>query len=245
MKSLLYSLLVIISFHFASFAQSKERFSVASSVLNMRNGPGKENELILTLETNDIVTLIEKQNNGWWLVDYEGTEGYVLGKLLIKDKYKDWDRKKYSTGETPNCENIIPEYDTKLDNYLKINVGTQTDVVVKLMRKSSNGDDLCIRIVFIRSSQSYTIKNIPEGNYYLKIAYGKDWRQKVVDNQCFGKFMTNAHYELGKENLNYYLVTNNDYVTVPSFELSLDVIQSKSSKSNFNTNKISEAIFNN
>jgi len=245
MKSLFYTLLILAAFQFKSFAQSKERYIVASNVLNMRSGPGKENELIHTLEINDIVTLIEKLNNGWWLVNYEGTEGYVLGKLLSKDRFNDWDRKKYSTGETPDCENIIPEYDNKINNFLRINVGSQTDVVVKLMKKSNYGDDICIRIVFIRSSQSFDIKNIPEGNYYLKIAYGKDWRQKVVDNQCFGKFMSNAHYELGKEKLDYNIVQKGDYVTVPSFELSLDVIRTKSNKSNFNTNKISEAIFNN
>lgn len=125
-----------------------------------------------------------------------------------------------------------------------MNVGSNTDVVVKLMKKNISSEDICIRIVFIRSGQSFKIENVPEGDYYLKLAYGKDWRQKIVDNQCFGKFMINAHYEIGKQKLNFNKSQNGDYERIPSFELSLDVVTTKIKKSNYNSNQISEAIFN-
>ena len=244
MKSAFFILIILITCTCDSFSQTNEHYVVNTPKLNMRVGPNKDAELIKSLEANDLITLVEKLQNGWWLVDSDGTEGYVIGKSLIKDKYEGWDRKKYLTGETPDCENIIPEYDARLDNYLKVNVGSHTDVVVKLMRKNQNDVDICIRIVFIRSNQSFNIINIPEGNYYLKIAYGKNWRQKIVDNQCFGKFMNNAHYEIGKQKLNYNLIHKDNSTTVPSFELLLDVIQTKTKKSNFNTSNISEEIFN-
>ena len=244
MKSAFFILIIFITCAYESLSQSNEHYLVNIPKLNMRVGPSKDAELLKSLQINDLVTLIGKKENGWWLVDFGGIEGYVIGKALLKDKYEGWDTKKYLTGETPDCENIIPEYDTNLDNYLKVNVGSHTDVVVKLMRKSQNDEDICIRIVFIRSNQSFNIKNIPEGNYYLKIAYGKNWRQKIVDNQCFGKFMNNAHYEIGKQKLNYNLIHKDNSISVPSFELLLDVIQTKTKKSNFNTSNISEEIFN-
>lgn len=244
MKQLFSFIILFIITAFCAKAQSKDQYLVNAPIINLRTEPNKNAELIATLKPNEVVTVIEKQNNGWWYIDYEGTYGYVIGKLLKKDPNIGWDRKKYTSGETPDCENIIPEYDRTIQNYLKVNVGSNTDVVVKLMKKQAYGSDICIRIVFIRSNQSFKLENVPQGEYYLKIAYGKDWRQKIVDNQCFGKFMNNAHYEIGKQKLNFNKSQNGDYENTPSFELSLDVVTTRIKKSNYNSNQISEALFN-
>lgn len=182
-------------------AQSSEQYIVSSQTLNMRTGAGKQHEVIGTLSEGDGVTLIEKSGNDYWYVDFDGTEGYVYSKSLKKDPYSDWEKKNYHSGVTPECENVTPQYDYKLDNYLRINVGSGTDVVVKLMKIGYYGDE-CIRIVYVRSSDNYEIKNVPEGRYYLKIAYGKDYRQKIADNQCYVKFMKNAKYDKGIDILN-------------------------------------------
>ena len=147
MKKLLLILLLLAITSLAS-AQINERYLVNSKTLNMRSGAGKEFEIIATLSMRDEVTVLDKNDNGWWLVDYDGTEGYVFSKILIIDPYFGWDQKSYESGETPECENVDPQYDTKLDNFLRINVNTTTDVVVKLMKKNEN-DDICIRIVYI------------------------------------------------------------------------------------------------
>ncbi|HQV77619.1 MAG TPA: SH3 domain-containing protein [Chitinophagales bacterium] len=233
-------------------AQTNEQYIVSSQTLNMRSGAGKQYEVITTLSQGDAVTLIEKSDNGWWYVDFEGTEGYVFSQLLKKDPYSGWKKTNYESGVTPECENVNPQYDFKLDNYLRINVGSGTDVVVKLMKKGYYGDE-CIRIVYVRSRDTYEIKNVPEGRYYLKIAYGKDYRQKIVDNQCYVKFMQNAQYEKGIEILDFNKIKqpnqrigNEIYEnwSVPSFELSLDVIVTKGTKPTFRSNDISEAEFN-
>jgi hypothetical protein len=67
-----------------------------------------------------------------------------FSSLLKRSEYADWEKKNYSSGSTPDCENITPEYDNELENYLQIQVGNNTDVVVKMMRKSIYGDR-CIR----------------------------------------------------------------------------------------------------
>jgi hypothetical protein len=224
-------------------AQTYEQYLVNSKTLNMRSGAGKENTIIAVLSMGDELKVLEKNENGWWSVEHNGLQGYVFSQLLVKDPNSGWEKKHYNSGDVPECENFEEQFDYKLDNYLKVNVGANSDVVVKLMRKQTYGD-ICIRMVYVRSNNICLIKNIPEGNYYLKIAYGKDWRQTIADQKCIGKFMKNAMYEIGKENLNYNLTRQYDGYSVPSFELFLDVIVTENKSPTFKTNQISEAEFN-
>jgi hypothetical protein len=252
MRKALSTLLLLLALTTLASAQTNEQYLVNNKTLNMRSGSGKEYEVIATLSMGDAVTIIQKHDNGWWEVDFEGTQGYVFSSMLKVDPYTGWEKKNYQSGVTPDCENVTPIYDYDLDNYLRINVGSGTDVVVKLMKKE-NYEDECIRIVYVRSGDTFEIKNIPEGRYYLKIAYGKDYRKKIVDNLCYVKFMNNAQYEKGSEILDFNKIKQPDETvgdkiyenwSVPSFELSLDVIVKKGTKSTFKANDISESEFN-
>jgi hypothetical protein len=220
-----------------------ETYLITSQSLNIRSEANKTSSIIATLKLGDEVKLLNADNSIWWYVSDGYNEGYIFSQYLKLDPNSGWNRKQYKSGETPECENVDPQYDYKLDNYLKVNVGSNTDVVIKLMKKQYGGD-ICIRMVFIRSNETYYLKNIPEGNYYLKIAYGKDWRQKIVDEKCYGKFMKDAQYEIGDERLDYNLIHQYDRDQVPSFELSLNVIVTRGTKSKFKSNDISEAEFN-
>ena len=168
----------------------------------------------------------------------------ILNKNTIKkDPYKDWEKKDYESGATPDCDNIIPQFDYDIDNYLKISVGSNTDVVVKLMKMSYN-DDMCVRMVYIRSNETFYLKNVPEGKYYLKIAYGKDWRQSIINNQCIGKFVKDAQYEKGEEVLDFNIQKTYNGTSVPYFELSLNIIVTQAKKNSYNSDNISEKEFN-
>lgn len=252
----MYKLLTIIVLYFAFTTllsgQTLEKYLVNSKLVNMRSGPGKDYKVIGTLSLGDAVVVMQRHSNGWWEVDYEGFNGYVYSSLLEMDSYDGWEKKSYPSGTTPDCENVSPRYDYDIDNYLRINVGSGTDVVVKLMKRGSYGDD-CVRIVYVRSGESYDIKNIEEGRYYLKIAYGKDYRKKIIDNICYVKFVKNAQYEKGSDILDFNLVKkpnqrigNQEYESwdVPSFELFLDIIVSNKLNETFKASNISEAEFN-
>jgi hypothetical protein len=252
MKKVLLTIIYILTLTSLVSAQTKEQYLVNSKTLNMRSGPGKKYEIIERLSMGDIITLIQKNDKEWWEVDFNGIKGYVFSKVLKIDPYSDWEKKNYQSGVTPDCENVTPKYNNELDNYLRINVGSGTDVVVKLMKKG-NYEDECIRIVYIRSGDTYEIKNIPEERYYLKIAYGKDYRKKIVDNICYVKFMKDAQYEKGSDILDFNKIKQpNKKIgekiyenwSVPSYELSLDVIETKSKNTEFKSNDISEAEFN-
>jgi hypothetical protein len=152
-----------------------------------------------------------------------------------------WEEKGMKNGLMPSCYNFKPKTDKSIDNNLEINVGGGTDVVIKLMNVKS---EKCIRYVFINSGSSYQIRNIPEGIYYLKIAYGKEWLSKIENNQCIGKFIRSPMYEKGEDIMDFTIQRTYDGYSIPSFRLSLDVISSNLSNS-FSSHNISETDFNN
>ncbi len=92
----------------------------------------------------------------------------------------------------------------------------------------------CIRYVFINSGSNYKIRNIPEGKYYLKIAYGKEWFSKVENEHCIGKFLRNPLYEKGDDIMDFDLQKASYGYNVSSYQLKLDVISSPTSEEEFN-----------
>ena len=173
----------------------------------------------------------------------------IKDPVVNNDKYLDWSTTNYTTGNSPGCYNFTPKYNRSIDNKLEVSVGSNTDAVIKLINVKS---ERCIRYTYIRSGETYNITHIPQGKYYLKIAYGKDWRQKIDNGVCKGKFVVNSLYKKGEildfnkiykgiEVIDGHRYTN---YSVPSFSLKLDVIASDTS-AHFQTNNISEEEFNN
>jgi hypothetical protein len=150
-----------------------------------------------------------------------------------------WKETEVNNGQLPSCYNFVPKK-SNIDNYLEVNVGGGTDVVIKVMNLRT---DKCVRYVFINSGSTYKILNIPEGIYYLKIAYGKDWFSKIENGQCVGKFLRNPMYEKGEDIMDFNLQYASDGLSIPSFQLKLDVIATNSLNT-FNSQNISENEFN-
>lgn len=157
-------------------------------------------------------------------------------KNLIKEG---WTETEIENGQLPKCYNFIPKRG-KINNKLEVSVGGGTDVAIKVMNVET---ERCVRYVFINSRTTYEITNIPEGIYYLKIAYGKDWYSKIENGQCVGKFLRNALYEKGSEIMDFNVQRTYEGYSIPSFQLQLDVISSNS-QNTFNSQNISENEFN-
>jgi uncharacterized protein YgiM (DUF1202 family) len=241
MKKIIAACIFLTQFLFAS-GQTKEQYLVVAQKLELRNGPGSENSVVSVLKLGEKLTLIEKYQNGWWLVDYNGNRGYILSVNVQAEAGSSWEPLEYQSGDALECENISPSFDLKLDNYLKIHVGANTDSAIKLM-KIDGQSEACIRTVYIKSNESYEMKNIPAGKYYLKIAYGKDYRKKIVNNQCYQKFMVNAMYEKGKDILDFNLIKEKNGLSVPSYELFLSVTGGDN-RNTLDSENISEQEFN-
>ena len=144
-----------------------------------------------------------------------------------------------NTGDKPECISCGSMYDPRLDNFLKIDAEGSSDIVLKIM---NNATDECARSVFIKGGSIYYIKNIPEGIYYLKIAYGYDWSKKVDGSFCSAKFTRDVHYQIGNDLLDFYIKQYSDGYQVPSFELELKVI-SNNRNNEFDADNISEEDF--
>lgn len=166
-----------------------------------------------------------------------------LLKKEIQEKNKltadGWKEEEIQNGQLSSCYNFNP---TKgiIKNRLEVIVGGGTDVSIKVM---SIDEDKCIRYVFINSGTTFTIENIPEGEYYLKIAYGKKWYSKNENGQCIGKFIKNAMYEKGEDILDFNTQRNSQGRNIPIYKLSLDVVSNGVANS-FNSQNISEIDFN-
>lgn len=151
-----------------------------------------------------------------------------------------WNEKNIRNGVMSSCYNFKPRYG-KLKNRLAISVGNNTDVAIKLMDQSTNR---CIRYVYVNSNSHYEISNIPEGIYYLKIAYGTDWISRIENGKCIGKFLRGSLYKRGDDILDFHRKSTYEGYSIPSFSLQLDVIASDYSNQ-FDSQSITESDFNN
>ena len=149
-----------------------------------------------------------------------------------------------SNGNITGCINIRPLYDQSMENKLIISCGSNANVAVKLIDYLT---DKTIRYVYINKNTTFTLTKIPEGKYYLKIAYGEKWGVAEGESNCKGRFTENSLCKKGTEILDYNLIHFSDgSYQVPSFSLSLNVIFVKDDNSNkFDTDKISENDFYN
>lgn len=163
----------------------------------------------------------------------------IIASISFSQDNNDYYKILINTGEKPECIYCKSLYNQNLDNYLKVDATNASDIVIKMIDKYTEN---CARTVFIKGGDVYYIRNIPEGVYYLKIAYGYDWSKKVIGSFCFAKFATDAHYQEGTDLLDYNLKESYNGYQVPSYELVLRVY-SASHRNEFEAEDISEEEF--
>ena len=210
-----------------SFIVSSPLFDNTSSIPTEQPSNGDLNETFVENETNSESNIPEF------------TPEQILQKERDRLVAEGWEETVIDNGQLPACYNFAPKK-SSIDNYIEVNVGGGTDVAIKVMDLKTEN---CVRYVFINSGSTYKIRNIPEGMYYLKIAYGKDWFSKVENGQCVGKFLRNPMYEKGDDIMNFNLQYTSNGYNIPSYQLKLDVI-STTSINTFSSQNISESDFN-
>lgn len=157
-------------------------------------------------------------------------------QLLEEEGYSKSD---YNNGNLPKCYNYNPQIG-EYRSALNISVGSGTDVVVKLMDYDS---DICLRYVYVNAGTRFSIGYVPEGRYYLKLAYGRNFYTKNENGRCIGKFLDNPLYKKGDRILDFTVQRNFDGVSIPSYDLQLDVITTDRSNG-LSSSNISEDSFN-
>ncbi|MEO6221276.1 MAG: SH3 domain-containing protein [Ginsengibacter sp.] len=74
---------VIMNVDVAASAGSKAKVTTDSSNLNIRKGPGTDQPIVGKAAHNEMVTLISKTNDQWWLIKTDaGEEGYAYAQYL-------------------------------------------------------------------------------------------------------------------------------------------------------------------
>ena len=123
------------------------------------------------------------------------------------------------------------------DNYFDIEIGNGCDVAVKIVDAST---DKCIRYVLVPENSSVNVQMIPQGKYYLKLAYGKDWMEyDNGDGTIVGKFTKNVSYDRSVDVFDFGKKNSSNIV---SYLLQINVVDSNL-QNNFGTIEISENDF--
>lgn len=123
------------------------------------------------------------------------------------------------------------------DNYFDIKLGEGCDVAIKIIDANT---DQCIRYVLVPENTTVNIQMIPQGQYYLKLAYGKNWMQyDNEDGSVEGKFADNFSYEKSTDIFDF---GRKNSANVVSYELQINIVDSDL-QNNFATTTISEQEF--
>jgi hypothetical protein len=253
MKNLI---LIICCACLAMSVRAQENYYVVEAdSLNFRITPNTSALSITKLKKGEIVELISQEDQTWAKVKIMGREGYVSSKYLKalseSEQYASWTKVFTSTGERLECSNITPKNDMTLDNYLEIENASDGDAVVKLIDAS----DKCIRVAFIEQGKTYRMKNLPQGIYTTKVAFGKRLSKSFKDGDvCYLKFLVDAEYkDYDTDRFDFYLKTGEKvyrpdgvYTTtnVPSYTMKLFIERTFDRFKKIGLDNISEQEFN-
>lgn len=144
------------------------------------------------------------------------------------------------TIETPD-EDMSEDYGIKpiygiQDNYFDIVMGSGCNVAVKIIELDT---DKCIRYVYVAENTTTTVQEIPQGVYYLKLAYGYDWMVKDTNDGKQGKFTRDVLYERSQDTFDFG--TKNSIEEI-NYRLDINVVDSKL-ENNFHAIPIDEKEF--
>lgn len=204
---------------------------VEAEKMNLRSKPSVKSNIVDKLSKGDIVTFVSVHNSEWTKVRFYNQEGYLSAKYLNSieesQQYSNWTKIISVTGENLECSNITPKQDYNIDNSLDIYNSTQSNSVIKLMDKY----DQCIRMAYIGIGEKYSMKNIPEGIYKVRVAYGKRLSKSFLNGGiCYVSFLVEPEYMEYPDSYDFYIKTGPDRYTsdgvfktktIPSFNLTL------------------------
>lgn len=140
------------------------------------------------------------------------------------------------SGELPKEYGVKSKFGQQ-DNYFDIEIGKGCDVAIKIMDIAT---DKCIRYVFVPENSSANIQMIPQGKYYLKLAYGKDWMEYDNGNGTLNaKFTSNVTYDRSTDIFDFGKKNSSNVV---NYLLQINVVDSELQNS-FGTIEISESEF--
>ena len=152
-----------------------------------------------------IFVVLASCNNKTRSVKVDEVGNNSLQENLIKEG---WEFESPQGGELGDEYGVKPIYGVH-DNYFDITIGEGCSVAIKIMDVTSGK---CIRYVYVPENETVTVTEIPQGQYFLKLAYGKDWMIHNADSVTYGKFTKKAFFEKSTESYNFGKKNTGDFV---------------------------------
>ncbi|MBW1295980.1 hypothetical protein GBO31_10725 [Aquimarina litoralis] len=122
----------------------------------------------------------------------------------------------------PNCaNNDASRYQMKLDNYLKIINGENSEVIVNVVNLETSES---VRTVHLPKNGKHFVRNVPEGIYNLEIVYGMDLKKNDNNGNCELSFNNKLAEESGEDELDFNIIKTSHGINVPSYSITLDVL---------------------
>ncbi|MDH5474860.1 MAG: SH3 domain-containing protein [Cyclobacteriaceae bacterium] len=236
------SFFLILMIASIAYGQNQDVYQINVKSLVVHSKSNSDSKVIGRLNKGDAFIILSAKDD-WHEIKFGGKTGYILGPSLNQSEF--WTKRASSKEVTTKmiCEDFTEQYDQKLNNYLQVNAGADRDLVIKLIKHSSSNDD-CIRSIYVEAGGEVKIRNIPEGKYYVKVAYGNNWKIDTINGICYGKFDSNAIYEKGADLFDFNIVKTEKGHQVPSYQLTLEII-TNNPEGKVVENQISEEEFNN
>ena len=161
-----------------------------------------------------------------------GEESTAIEQQMEK---KGWTSVSHENGELGKEFGIDNKYGLQ-DNYFDITIGKGFNVAIKIMDYKSGK---CIRYIYVSEASTATINDIPQGKYYLKLAYGNNWMELQTDSIIMGKFTKDILYERSKD---VYDFGKKNSTSIVNYQLKINVTDN-GTMNNFETVPISEKEF--
>ena len=153
---------------------------------------------------------------------------FVLCAVAVCASAAEWSQVKLKTGDVPAGFKVKPLLDKKINTWFAVRLGGSTDAIVKLCRMQgdtpSAGDEVA-RVAFVKNGESFTFRNLPEGKYYIEVAYGNNYSRNVKNKKLF-RFTNDEYFVRLKEVLDFNLIREDlpdgrYKLTTPCYELEL------------------------
>jgi uncharacterized protein YgiM (DUF1202 family) len=196
MKYLINTPLIIGLIFISNLLNAQQVYEVKADSLNIRKEPNSKANRIGAVRNGELVDLLDSTNGAWFkIVSADGEKGFVLAKYLVVRPDLEWQKVPHSTGEKPACENISEQYDYAKNHseYEIKNDMFEDDAIVKLYRIVGN-KEVCIRSVFVKHKESFTMSNIPLDYYRVRYATGSNFVKQTVGGKCKVKFLKDPNY---------------------------------------------------
>jgi uncharacterized protein YgiM (DUF1202 family) len=238
MKGLVNISLIVIFSLYSNLFFAQQVFEVKADSLNIRKEPNGKATRVGAVRKGELVDLLDSTNGAWFkIVSSDGEKGFVLAKYLLIRPDLEWQKVPHNTGERPACENISEqfEYAKNHSEYEIKNDMFSDDAIVKLYRIVGN-KEVCIRSVFVKHRESFTMSNIPLDFYRVRYATGSNFVKQTIGGKCKVKFLRDANYYEIEEILDFKKYTRSIVL--------YEVIKNKSEEKKNDKKQISEDFFN-